>query len=143
MRSHAEHGNDKEQAQVIFSVIARPRSLNTSQSHSPGNLVQRLKNIALIFGNRFYCIYTFIKFEYRNPKFETIRTGTIYLFRHCPAPISQHIAISLSGQSRGKPSSLFWIPAISKMTNDRKGMWLQSLAVVLLKSKNILRSLTK
>ena len=35
-------------------------------------LVLRLKNIASIFGNRFYFIYKFIKFEYRNPKFETI-----------------------------------------------------------------------
>ncbi|MGM0759832.1 MAG: hypothetical protein ACQEUB_08995, partial [Thermodesulfobacteriota bacterium] len=36
------------------------------------SLVLRLKNIASIFGNRFYFIYKFIKFEYRNPKFETI-----------------------------------------------------------------------
>ncbi|MFO7801906.1 MAG: hypothetical protein R6V55_06390, partial [Desulfovermiculus sp.] len=71
-RSMGTIKDDQEQAQVIFSVIARPRSLNTSQSHSPGNPVLRLKNIASIFGNRFYFIYKFIKFEYRNPKFETI-----------------------------------------------------------------------
>ncbi|MDZ7759169.1 MAG: hypothetical protein U5L00_02800 [Desulfovermiculus sp.] len=39
-------------------------------------LVLRLKNVAPVFGNWFYFIYKFIfkfiKFEYRNPKFETI-----------------------------------------------------------------------
>ncbi|MGM0760645.1 MAG: hypothetical protein ACQEUB_13200, partial [Thermodesulfobacteriota bacterium] len=33
-------------------------------------LVLRLKNIASFFGNRFYFMYKFTKFEYRNPKFE-------------------------------------------------------------------------
>ncbi|MGM0760653.1 MAG: hypothetical protein ACQEUB_13240, partial [Thermodesulfobacteriota bacterium] len=41
-----------------------PDPSNTPGSDSPGNPVLRLKNIASIFGNRFYFIYKFIKFEY-------------------------------------------------------------------------------
>ncbi|MFO7800972.1 MAG: hypothetical protein R6V55_01615, partial [Desulfovermiculus sp.] len=54
-----------------------PAPSNTPGAESPGNLVLRLKNIASFFGNRFYFIYKFIKFEYRNPKFETIRTNDL------------------------------------------------------------------
>ncbi|MFO7801573.1 MAG: hypothetical protein R6V55_04690 [Desulfovermiculus sp.] len=54
-----------------------PDLSNTPGSDSPGNRVLRLKNIASIFGNRFYFIYKFLKFEYRNPKFETIGTNDL------------------------------------------------------------------